>query len=69
MTITPPAKMVMTLAGVDEMFARRRRTPALFAEVRAELQTLRDWDNYQRTTDPDREAAKHALRRILDQER
>ncbi len=69
MTITPPPKMMLTAEGVAVKFAGRHVCPALFADVRAELQNLRDWDNYERATSPHREAAKRALRFILDQER
>ena len=68
MTITPPKKMIPTADGVYAMFSGRELTPHLFAQVREELANLRDWDNYFRTVDPGREAAKRALRRILDQE-
>jgi hypothetical protein len=65
MVLTPPPKMARTEAGVAAFFGART---VLFAEVRAELQILRDWDNYERCTSPDREAAKRALRRLLNGE-
>lgn len=69
MTITPPRKMARTVEGVAQEFGGRVVDAQFFADVRAELQTLRDWDNYFRSTDPSREGAKRALRRLLDQER
>ena len=69
MTITPPVKMMLTADGVYAKFKGRLVDASLFADARAELQNLRDWDNYFRNTDPLREGAKHALRRILGQER
>jgi hypothetical protein len=68
MTITPPVKMMLTADGVLTKFHGRRLDASLFADVRAELQNLRDWDNYFRATDSLREGAKRALHRILDQE-
>lgn len=69
MTITPPPKYMLTADGVFAKFKGRLVDASLFADVRAELQNLRDWDNYERTTTELREGAKRALRRILDQER
>lgn len=69
MTITPPTKMVLTAEGVYQKFKGRTVNASLCADVRAELQNIRDWDNYERCTSPLREGAKRALRRILDQER
>lgn len=69
MTITPPTKMMLTADGVFAKFKGRLVDASLFAEVRAELQNLRDWDNYERRTSPYREGAKSALRYILGHER
>ena len=69
MTITPPKKMVLTSEGVFAMFSGRTVNEQFFKDVRAELQNLRDWDNYERKIDEGREAAKRTLRRLLDQER
>lgn len=69
MTITPPSKMMLTADGVAAKFSGRQVDASLFADVRTELQNLRDWDTYQRATSPQRESAKRALRFILDQER
>lgn len=61
--------MMLTADGVCLKFKGRVVDASLFADVRAELQNLRDWDNYFRNTDPLREGAKRALRHILDHER
>ena len=68
MTITPPVKMMLTADGVYLKFKGRTVDASLFADARAELQNLRDWDNYERCTSPMREAAKRACRFILDHE-
>ena len=66
-TITP-LKIITTPQDVVAKFAGRQVDALLFADVRVELQNLLDWDNYERATSPEREAAKRALHRILDQE-
>jgi hypothetical protein len=68
MTITPPVKMVPPADGVWVKFAGRSLDAKFFNDVRAELQNLRDWDNYERHISEGREAAKRVLRRFLDQE-
>lgn len=68
-TITPPPKMMLTADGVLAKFKGRLVDASFFADVRAELKNIRDWDNYERATSPTREGAKNVLRYLLNHER
>lgn len=65
MTITPPVKMARTSIGVWDLFIGRTIDEKFFADVRQELQNLRDWDNYERCTTLEREKAKATLNYLL----
>lgn len=69
MTITPMKHARhFTADDVYRKYHGRLLNIELFAEVRQDLQDIRDMDNYERNTNQIREDAKRALRRILDQE-
>jgi len=68
LTITPPVRMARTAQGAWDFFAGRIHDDRFFTEVRIELQNLKDWDNYERQTAPEREKAKLLLRYFLDRQ-
>lgn len=57
-----------TAAELAAHFEDRILNTLFFEEIRQELRILRDWDNYERNTSPDREEAKKILYKYLDQE-
>lgn len=67
MTITPSHRVQLTADGVVFKYRGRMLTKELREEALKDMDVLRAWDNYERTTAPGREAAKRLLQRIIDQ--